>query len=1231
MRRKAVTICGRQLRTGTTLSESAGAQQRSFAARLNRLVLLSITLVALVALLASGMYAQSSPQAIPYIHTIAAGSGTTYTPTTQPGNMNPPNHGGTAPPIGDGYPATDPSVRLKAPTGIAVDGLGNLYITDSAGWVRRVDAATGNITTFAGGITKGSSSGICNTSVPGTASSVGDGCPANEAYLNSVQGISIDPRNGDIYLADASDNRIRKIDHTSYLISTVAGTGTKSPTAPADSPISTGMLNSPRSVAVDRYGNIYIGEGGSNTYDVRAAVTCDPSTGACNGPLQGQIVTVVNTTHTKNCATAATATSAGAATTGMQKDLAFDKDGNLYIADASCNYVYKVAMNPVTKIVDSNSTFSILAGNGLNTGGTTGYQLATTAAIAAGSVKVDPNGNLYIGESQATFPVGSRVWFYDAATQYVHVIFGGSTAGDCFGIVGSGTPPYNGCDGIHSAGTMNGNSVALDPWGNLYISDVAKFYVHKLSLGTNPGFTTTPAAMPNGLLHFGVGDGLATLDASLAPDFTITQGACTVNASGDNTQDCSATLSCQTGACSDPSNILYQPVTVTSSLGKASQLFLSNQAFPTCQPPITSDQYVPLAGGSASVTFTGQLGIGCTAIESNPTTPHVLTYQMVGSGPANGTVIGSGSSWTYTPANPASPLPDSFKFKAVDAGAWAGTTVSYDGGTTSINLPAVKSLSSASATVTIVVTPTALNQTVSTFANTDTPITLASTGNGTLTYSVTAPPTQGTLTGTGADRSYLSPTVGTDTFKFTVTNQANTSNEASVTIQVAPEQVPVPQDQTVQVNYPSSEAITLVAIGSRTITYNVTTQPAHGLLTCSTPDCTSATAQMTYTPNSGYTDGFDSFQFTATNNLGTSSTKGTVTVHVVTPPVAISQDMKIVQGVPTPITLTATGGGTMTYTVVPNPVDPAQTGPFHGQLTGTAPNLTYTSETSYVGSDVFWFKANNALDSNVAPVTITVTHAKPVPSPGTKQTEFNTPVPITLTASGLGITTYNITTPPAHGTLTGSGSSLTYTPESNFAGSDVLYFTASNDGGTSDPAKFTITVKGALIWVPAAPGGNSVTVNLGDTASYNLLISGWNGATDSITFSCNGAPMPCTVTPNPASLSGTTGVPVKVSVVTTKPQTAGGFVSAPGTPGGWPWLLALTLAGLAAILISASNRKLQWRVAGACAALLLAIGLSSCGVNQSKTWTTPAGVYNLVVTATTGSVSNSYTVTLTTK
>jgi hypothetical protein len=69
-----------------------------------------------------------------------------------------------------------------------------------------------------------------------------------------------------------------------------------------------------------------------------------------------------------------------------------------------------------------------------------------------------------------------------------------------------------------------------------------------------------------------------------------------------------------------------------------------------------------------------------------------------------------------------------------------------------------------------------------------------------------------------------------------------------------------------------------------------------------------------------------------------------------------------------PITLSATGNGTLVYGVLSSPA--------HGTLSGTAPNLTYTSTPGYSGADSFTFNANNGTDSNIATVSITVINGR---------------------------------------------------------------------------------------------------------------------------------------------------------------------------------------------------------------------------------------------------------------
>jgi sugar lactone lactonase YvrE len=109
---------------------------------------------------------------------------------------------------GDGGPATE--ATLNFPTAVAVDAQGHLYVADTMNHrVRRVDAGTGMITTIAG---------------TGQARYSGDGGPADQAALNEPAALAIDAQ-GQLYIADQSNNRVRVVDGKTGIIRTVAGTG----------------------------------------------------------------------------------------------------------------------------------------------------------------------------------------------------------------------------------------------------------------------------------------------------------------------------------------------------------------------------------------------------------------------------------------------------------------------------------------------------------------------------------------------------------------------------------------------------------------------------------------------------------------------------------------------------------------------------------------------------------------------------------------------------------------------------------------------------------------------------------------------------------------------------------------------------------------------------------------------------------------------------------------------
>ncbi|MBI3099578.1 MAG: hypothetical protein HYY93_15325, partial [Planctomycetes bacterium] len=145
---------------------------------------------------------------------------------------------------GDGGPASE--ALLNAPSGLAFDSEGNLYIADRTNQrIRRVDALTQTITTVAG-------SGLFVPGPPGG----GDGGPATSATLSGPIGVGIMP-DGDILIAEVSSNRVRRVDRATGIIGTFAGGGAVSPSV--GGPATGISLDTPLSLKVDAAGVVYLG------------------------------------------------------------------------------------------------------------------------------------------------------------------------------------------------------------------------------------------------------------------------------------------------------------------------------------------------------------------------------------------------------------------------------------------------------------------------------------------------------------------------------------------------------------------------------------------------------------------------------------------------------------------------------------------------------------------------------------------------------------------------------------------------------------------------------------------------------------------------------------------------------------------------------------------------------------------------------------------------------------
>ena len=167
----------------------------------------------------------------------------------------------------------------------------------------------------------------------------------------------------------------------------------------------------------------------------------------------------------------------------------------------------------------------------------------------------------------------------------------------------------------------------------------------------------------------------------------------------------------------------------------------------------------------------------------------------------------------------------------------------------------------------------------------------------------------------------------------------------------------------------------------------------------------------------------------------------------------------------------------------------AGTQPAHGTLTGTAPILTYTPSPGYSGPDSFTFTASNGTHTS-SPATVRITVSPAAPPIANSET-----IPVTFgTASGVYLSgmdpqgealTSTVATQPAHGKLTGTAPSLTYTPNAGFHGADSFTFTVKNTSGlTSAPATITLNV------AVGTPTANPQSVSATENTAASITLSG---------------------------------------------------------------------------------------------------------------------------------------------
>jgi len=353
---------------------------------------------------------------------------------------------------GDGSLAT--AAQLSSPSGVAVDSAGNLFIADSLNnVVRRVDAQTRLISTVAGN---------------GTAGYSGDGTSAIAAQLDFPSSLAMDGT-GDLYIADYSNNAIRRVDAQTGIITTVAGNGLTGYSGDGAAAVQA-ELNAPAGVALDASGNLFV----ADTWNSRIRRV----------DAQSGIITTVGGDGLANLSgDGGPAASAGLS---FPSGVALDASDNVLIADLDDNSVREV--NFATGLI------STIAGTGA--AGYTGDGAAAASAQLNSPTGVveDTAGNIYIADS------GNNV---------VREIAG--VTGIISTIAGTGTVGYSGDGGPATSAQLNfPTSVAVDAAGDVFIADYGNQAVREIS--AQSGTISTVAG--NGTPGY-AGDGAAATTAEL--------------------------------------------------------------------------------------------------------------------------------------------------------------------------------------------------------------------------------------------------------------------------------------------------------------------------------------------------------------------------------------------------------------------------------------------------------------------------------------------------------------------------------------------------------------------------------------------------------------------------------------------------------------------------------------------------------------------------------------------
>lgn len=376
-------------------------------------------------------------------------------------------------PVGDSGDGVGSAARFAAPSGLAMDPGGNIFVADSQNNAIRRLTPAGAVTTVAG-------------AADGRGLSDGTGASARFNQPNSV---AADSR-GNVFVADIQNNAIRKITAAGVVTTIGSAAGAA---GSADGAATVARFSSPRGVATDATGNVYVADTGNST--IRKISTDGVVTTVAGGDV-------------------AAAGGSRGLSDGIGRAARFDSpqaltvgpDGTIFVADSGNNRIRKIAPDgTVTTVYNALATvlsFSIPSGIAVDRAGNmfivdqnSGVTKISVAGVlthlsnfvtggfpdGTGGVAVDDAGNVYVTGR-----------FYHAIRR---IGPGGQVTAVAGNELGNGAD-YGSSDGLGFAAQFNSPiGIAVDAGGNLLVADTANQTIRKGLLATNPARLVNSAVL----------------------------------------------------------------------------------------------------------------------------------------------------------------------------------------------------------------------------------------------------------------------------------------------------------------------------------------------------------------------------------------------------------------------------------------------------------------------------------------------------------------------------------------------------------------------------------------------------------------------------------------------------------------------------------------------------------------------------------------------------------------